>query len=185
MSKSPYQNPFFRKCHVIKMHQESHVNQRHALISDPEASELAQPREGAFYDPAIDTQPAAVRVTPACNTWLNAAALQFGSVSPRTVGPTGKEVEWPGAGSPRLTRDGWNPVHESHQRNDVVRVRTRDLEGQRDALTVRENMLLRARAASIRRVGPRLFAPHRPDRTGVDHRPGTIDPIRIAQLAQE
>jgi hypothetical protein len=135
------------------------VNICSTFVSNPKPSELASPRMSSFNYPAI-TSKTVFRFDPfACNARANATFSARTTTSGIVIPFVG--VQFVGTESrpaPR-TWNGRNTIQQVFQGSRVVDISSRQQTGQRNALSIDEKMVLRARFAFVRGVGARRFAP--------------------------
>ena len=81
------------------------------LVSDAQAAELMQPRVGAFHNPAVDAQSAAVRRMALGYDRFNAAPLQLSAVASGMIGPVALQALRTPPGSARCPGNWRNGVH--------------------------------------------------------------------------
>src|ERR1700754_4055017 len=104
-----------------------------------------QPCIGALYDPAGDTQTTAMFGTSSCNYRGYPALLQCGTVGIGVVSAVALQCFGFVLRAPDLTSDRRNAVNEWQQLSDVVVVGGRKNHIQRNALRVRNDVVLAAR----------------------------------------
>lgn len=130
-----------------------------AFIANSKPAELIAPGMGSFYHPTVSSQTVLGFDPSARDAGLDA------SISARTTAPrivvsfVGVQL---GRTKPRpasRTRNGRNAIQQIFQNLGVVNVGSRQQQAQRNALSIDEKMMLRARFAFVRRVGTGLVAP--------------------------
>ena len=130
-----------------------------ALIPDCQPTEAAEPSERALDHPAVPAQTlAGVNPTPG-NPILDPARPQRPTTTRRVIGLVG--VQFRGAlsrPSPALA-DRRHSIDQLLETPAVVEVGGREADGERDAMSVRDDVALRSRPAAIRRVRAGLVAP--------------------------
>ena len=129
------------------------------LVADRQASELAEPSQGAFDHPAVPPQPGAALDPAPRDAGLDVAAGQGTTAAAVIVGLVGVELAWPLARPAPGLPDRRHGVDHLLQHRTVMHVRARQANRERDAVCIREDVALRARLAPVGRVRPRLRAP--------------------------
>lgn len=129
------------------------------LEPNPQPLELVQPAERPLDHPAVHSQSTAMFLETSGDLGLDAPTTKLLSMTGRVIRPVRIEIQGPTARTPELTRDRRHGVDQGKQLRHIVGVRSREGEGERHSLTICENMMLRAWAGPIRRVGACLFAP--------------------------
>jgi len=130
-----------------------------AFIANPKSAELVAPSMGPFNDPAVSPKAVLGFDSPSRNARLD-TTISARTAAPRIVVPfvgvqLGRTEARPAPGA----RNGRNPIQQIFQNFGVVNVGSRQQQGQRNALSIDEKMMFRARFAFIRRVGAGLIAP--------------------------
>ena len=130
-----------------------------AFIADPQPTKLSTPSVGPFYDPAVPTE-TILRLDPASGDARFDPSASAGAAAPGIV------VSFVGVQLGRAAaRPAARPGNRQHaieqllQDLRIVNVGSRQAHGQRNALSIDEKMMLRARFALVRRVGTRRSAP--------------------------
>jgi hypothetical protein len=90
---------------------------------------------------------------------LDVAPPQLGLVRLRVVRAVALDARRAEARAPALALERRDGVDEREELGDVVSIRTRERDHQRDALCFGEDMVLAARTGAIRRIGTRLEPP--------------------------
>ena len=127
------------------------------LKANSQSTKLMQPRIGPLYYPARDTQAAAMCGSPSCNHRGYPAILQSGTMRIGVVGTVALQRFRFALRTPYLTADRRNAINEWKQLSDVVVVGTRKNHIQRNALRVRDDVMLAARTTAIGWVRSRFF----------------------------
>jgi hypothetical protein len=135
------------------------MNIRPAFITNPQAAVLAQPGEGAFYDPAMNAQATAMRRPAVGQERDNAAAPQLASMRLRVIGSVPQNRLGMPTRPSHFARDGRDGIDQRQQLRDVIAVGPRDLDRQRNAVRRGQEMVLGARLAAIRGIGAGLGPP--------------------------
>src|SRR5262245_15878910 len=118
-----------------------------------------EPGERALDDPALRPQPAPVGGGAGRENGLDAARLQFVAVRVRVVRPVSVDSVWPASGVAGEPGDPWDRVNQRDDLRDVVAVRGRQRERERDAAPVGDQVMLAARTASIDWAWAAFFPP--------------------------
>ena len=132
---------------------------RPTFITNPQATVLVEPRQGAFYDPPIDTQATAVRGPTPGQEGDNAASPQLLPMGLRVKGAVPQDRVGTPPGPSHFARDGWDGIDQRQQLGNVVAVGPGDLDRQRDPVGRGQDMMLGAGLAPIRRIGAGLGPP--------------------------
>ena len=130
-----------------------------AFITNPKSAVLVAPGMGSLHHPAVASQAIFGLDPSARNAGLD-ASISARTTAPRVVVPfVGVQL---GRSKPRSasgTRNGRNAIQQIFQDLGVVNVSGRQQQAQRNALSIDEKMMLRARFAFVCRVGAGLGAP--------------------------
>jgi len=129
------------------------------FVTDAQPTVLEQPRDGSLDDPTVDTQSTAVLGPTPCQGRRDMALTQLPTVRLRVIGPVPLDTIRAPAGPSDLARDGRNRIDQRQQLRDVVAIGSRDLDRQRNATGIGDQMMLGARLGSIRGIGPGLRPP--------------------------
>jgi hypothetical protein len=115
-----------------------------AFVADPEASEVVEVGEAAFDDPALCAQAGAVCDAAPRDDRGDPAGAQQPAVLVEVIAAVGQQPVGLLAWSSRfaLDRSGLEVVEERDQADDVVAVAAGQLDGQRDAGRVDQQMML-------------------------------------------
>jgi hypothetical protein len=135
------------------------VNIRSALIANPKPPKLGSPSMGSFDHPPMPPQ-AVLGLNPSPrNPRLN-ATLSTRTAASRIVVPfVSVQLVRTEPRPTSRTRNGRDAIQQLVQDLGIVNVGGRQQQGQRNALSIDQKMVFRARFAFVRRVGPRFFAP--------------------------
>ena len=144
--------------------QERFVDVGTALEADPEPTELMQPRQRPLHNPAMNSETAAVRRVSFGQDGLDAASAQFLAVGFGIVAPIPLHGFGPASRVPDFPRDWWDRIYQGHQLRYVMGVGGAENRCQRNALRIRDDVVLAARLAPVGRVGAR-FSPPKTART--------------------
>lgn len=128
-----------------------------AFEADTQAPKLMQPRIRTFYYPTRCTQTTAVFGTSARDDRSNAPLLQRGTMCIGVVSTVGLQYLGFALRTSYLTRYRRDPVNERKELSDVVIVGTRENGIQRNALRVRDDVVLAARTTAIGWVRSSFF----------------------------
>lgn len=130
-----------------------------AFVPDAEATELMQPRQSTLDDPAVDAQPAAMRDASAGQHRFDAQLYERIAMSFRMIRPiplyTIRAATWVAT----LTGDRRDRVNQRQKLSHVVSVRTGKYRGERNAVRIGDDVVLRAVLPAIRGVGAGLRPP--------------------------
>lgn len=129
------------------------------LIPGPQPFELVQPRQGSFHHPAIAAQTTAVWGATASQHRFDAAVPQPTAMLVGVIGLIPLETLGPSARSAPFTPYGWDGFHQQRELGNVIGVGTSHLGHQRDALCVRDHVVLAALFGAIGGIGARLGPP--------------------------
>ena len=129
------------------------------FVTNPQAAVLAKPGEGTLYDPAIDTQAAAMLCSTPGQQRDNVPLTQRASMRLRVIGPIAQNGLGTPTGPSHFARDGPDGIDQRQQLRDVVAIGPRDLDGQRNAIGRSQQMVLGARFTPIRGIGAGLRPP--------------------------
>jgi hypothetical protein len=128
------------------------VNSRETFISNPEATKLVQPGNGAFDHPPVNTEPASVPGAAPGKDGYNPAAAQFLSMRLRIVAPVSLHRIRPAAGTAALAPDWRDCFNKRDELCHVMPVCRREDGRQGNAPGVGNHMMLTARFPSVRRI---------------------------------
>ena len=130
-----------------------------AFASDAEATELMEPTDRAFDDPTIDSQSTAMRCPAFGKDWPNSSPSQLPTMRLRVVGAVSLNAIRPSTRPAPLSLHGWNGVDQRHQLSHIMPIGTGQRCGQRNAIGVRDQVMLAAGFTAIRWIGSRFFPP--------------------------
>jgi hypothetical protein len=130
-----------------------------AFVTNTEAAELMQPRMGPLDDPAEDAQSASVVGAALGDDRFDSTLSQRLGMRRGMVSPVTLDTLWALAGSSALTRNGGDGVHQGKQLRHIVAIRASDRRGQRNAIGIGEEVMLRPVFPAIRRVRASLVPP--------------------------
>lgn len=119
------------------------------FIPDPQPAMLEEPRDRPLDDPTVDAQATAVgRATPG-QYRDNPAPTQLPAVRLRIIGPVALDPVRSSTGPSDFARDRRDRIDQRQQLRDVVAIGPRDLDRQRNAARIGDQMMLGARFRSI------------------------------------
>lgn len=127
------------------------------FIADAQAAKLMQPRDRALDDPTQSAQARPVRQTPPCDAALDAALRQRLPMRPRLIGSVPEEALRAIARRAPLTTDWRDCIDQRQQLRHIVRISAREDRCQWDAVGIRDQMMLGAGLATIRRIRSSFF----------------------------
>ena len=155
------------------------------FAADAETLELVQPADRPLDDPARRAQSAAVSRSAMGDDRLDVPRPQRGFVRAGVVGPVRLRARRPEARPSALALERRDGVDEEEELGDVMIIRTRERDHQRDALGLREDVVLAAGAPAIRRVGARLEPPFsaRTLELSITARDQSISPARWSSVS--
>ena len=128
-----------------------------SLITDTQAPELMQPREGPFDHPAKHAQAAPVVRASASQDRDDAEASQGLSVRGRVVGAVPLDAVRSAARVTDFPANGWDGLDEGEQLRHVVAIGLRDDGRQRNAVAIGDQVVLAPQLPSIRWRRARFF----------------------------
>ena len=117
------------------------------------------PGEAALDDPAIPSELLLGFDAAACDARDDAAYRATGTAEDVVVGLVGVELVRSKAGPAPAASDRWDPIEHRLEVVAFVHVRRREVDGERDAVAIDDQMLLGAEFSPVRRVRARRFAP--------------------------
>jgi hypothetical protein len=132
--------------------QECLVDVGTSFITNSKSSELVQPRKSSFDDPSVNAQAAAILRVASCKDRLNASLVQFipfklGIICPISLNSV-RSFSW----SANLSAHGGYRVNQRHQLGHIVSIGSRKNACERDALRVRNHMVLAAGFPPVRGI---------------------------------
>lgn len=127
------------------------------LEANSQATKLMQPGIGALYYPACDSQATAVFGASSCNYRRDATLLQRGTMCIGVVSTVALQHFRFALRTPDLTGDGRNTINEGKQLSHVMVIGARKNHIQRNALRVRDDVVLAARTTAIGWVRSSFF----------------------------
>lgn len=123
----------------------------------PQTAKLMQPSMCAFHEPALLAQTATVFGTAAGDDWHDAAPDQSTPMRVGIVATVRQQLLRPALGATYLARYRMNAIHQGDELSDVVVVCGSQYGIQRNALRVREDVVLAARTTAIGWVRSSFF----------------------------
>ena len=118
-----------------------------------------EPGEGAFDFPAVATEALTGLYFGACDACNDASATAGGAVLGRVIGLVGVEFAGPLARSSDGNGDGLHRVEHALKHRGIMDVGRRQFDRQRESVSVDNQVMFAARAASVTRVGTGILAP--------------------------
>jgi hypothetical protein len=125
---------------------------REFIIADLQSSGLSDPGQRTLDDPANFAQSAAMGRSRLGQVILNPSLPQAPAVARRAIRSVSVQAFRPAASATAGLSDHWYVVEERQRLKRVVTLRARDTHRQGNALSVYEQMALRAFFGPIRRV---------------------------------
>jgi hypothetical protein len=130
-----------------------------AVVADEQALEVVEPGEAALDDPAVAAEPGAVSGLAARDHRFDPSLPELAAVLVVVVAAVGNQLvraaAWPTAAAAHRR----HPLQQRQQLRDVVAVATAQRPGERDAIWVDEQLVLRAAAAAVDRARTGRAAP--------------------------
>jgi hypothetical protein len=120
-----------------------------AFVANSEASELVQPSDCSFHDPAMLTQSTSMFGVPASQARSNAAATQRVAMRLRVVTAVALNALRSVAWSASLAGNRRNGFHQRQQLRHIVEIGAGERGCQRNARRIRDDMVLAPRLAAI------------------------------------
>jgi len=129
------------------------------FIADTQPTILEEPRNRALNHPAMHPQAAAVWCPTPGQKRKDASVTQLTPVRLRIVGSVPLDTIRTSPGPSHFARDRGDGIDQRQQLRDVVAIGSRDLDGQGNALGIRDQMMLGARFGSVRGIRAGLGPP--------------------------
>lgn len=123
-----------------------------SLVADGEAAELGEPSQRALHDPPVPAQTLAALDAATGDAVLDATAGERLTAAAVIVGLVGVQPGRAFARSSPALADRRHSIHHRLEHPAVVHVGPRQLQRERDALRIGEDVTLRARLAPVGRV---------------------------------
>jgi len=120
-----------------------------SLVAGAEPFELVQPGEGALDHPAHLAQSGTVGDATSGDQGLDAALVQQAAVLVEVVAPVGIQTPGPAAGTSPQSLDWRDRVEQGQELGDVMPVAASESDGQRGAVLVNDQVMLRARTGAV------------------------------------
>jgi hypothetical protein len=139
--------------------EESFVNVVAPFVTHTQSSELVEPAYRSLDHPAQASQAAAVLRVALRDHRLDPTHPQEHAVQVRIVRPIGVQAIRFATGTTHLAADRRNRIDQRQQLGYVVLVGAGEPNGKRNAVRIRDEVVLRAFLAAIGRVGAGFFAP--------------------------
>ena len=134
------------------------------LITNAKTPILMQPRNTAFYHPAIDAQSASVFSPSFSQQWNNSSATKLSTMRLGVITPITKNAIGTLKRSANLACDCRDTINQRQQLCDVVTVCTGQYHRKRDTIGIRYQMVFRTFFAAIRWIWT-CFGPPKTART--------------------
>ncbi len=130
------------------------------FVANTKSSKLMQPRQSAFYHPAVASQSAAMLCSAFADqrdnrTRPQLATIRFGIISAITLNDLRSS-----SGPTSLASDRRNRFHQRQQLGHVVPIRLRDTDRKGNPLSFHDEVVFRAVFPAIRGVRPRFCPPN-------------------------
>lgn len=138
---------------------EGQVNICPAFVANPEPPGLTAPRMGPFDNPAVASKAVFGFDSFTRNPRLDSSLSATTATSRIVVPLVGVQFGWTESRPTPRTRNGRNAIQEFFQDFGIVNIGSCQHDGQRNAFSIDEKMVLRARFAFVRRVGTSFVAP--------------------------
>lgn len=132
-----------------------------SFITNAKTAILMQPRETAFYHPAVDTQSAAIFGPAFSKKGDNSSSTKFSSMRFTVITPVSQHTIRTPNRSSNLACYCWDAVNQRQQLCDIMAVCTGQYHRKRNTIGVRYQMVFRAFLAAIRGI----WACFRPPKT--------------------
>ncbi len=129
------------------------------FISDAQATELMQPGDRSFDDPALRAQARTVRQSPPCQSAVDAPLGQCLPVRLRIIRTIAQHSLRTVARGTAFAANRRNCIDQRQQLRHIVRIGTGDDRRQRHAVGVGDQVMLGAGLAAIRRIRSSFFPP--------------------------
>lgn len=149
------------------------MNVNATLEAGAQLAEGSQPGMSALDHPAVPPEPIVALDAPAGDAILDPSAFEMSMASRVVVALVRMQLLGPSARPASLATHRRQGVYQFIKHHRIVTVGAGDTEDQRNALTVRDDVALAAELASVRGVGPRVWAPR-----GL----GTLAPSMLTRL---
>jgi hypothetical protein len=135
------------------------VNVGTLLIADAQPAELVQPGKGPFHNPSPSSKAAAVFNVAYCEQRHDASITQTLPDCFRVITTVLNHAIRSVARTPAHALQWWNGINECKGKLRVVKIRPSQLNCQRNAVTVADQMTLAAGLCPIGRIGTGLLPP--------------------------
>ena len=133
-----------------------------SFIAYPEAAELVQPTQGAFYHPAVHPQPTAMPLTSLTQPGQDIPTPQFPTQGLRVITSVAQHLQRTPSGPPSLAFERGNGIHQGKGLSYIMTVGPSELHCQGDTLGRRDDVVFAAGFSSVSRVGSGFLPPKRP-----------------------
>src|SRR4051794_14391402 len=115
-----------------------------SFVADAETTELVQPAESSFDDPAMLAQAAAMFGVPFRQERFDSTLTQASAMRLGIVGPIALNMVGPVSRSSRLAAYCRNRVHQRFELGNIVRIGRGQQGGKRNAVGVRDQVMFAA-----------------------------------------
>ena len=156
------------------------------VVADAEASELIEPGKRPLHDPAPPAEATPVRRAALRDKRENPTGSQSVADRRRVVAAITEHAGWTTARSASFALQWGNRIDQGQGFLRVVPVSSGQAHGERDALSITDQMPFASTLGAVGRIGTRLRAAmHRAHRATIDHRPRPIDLILPSQPIEQ
>jgi hypothetical protein len=155
--------------------EERKVEIREALVADHQATEAVEPSEGPLDDPAVPSQFLTGLDPTSSDATADATMAQVVPTAAVVIALVGMQCVGAYPRSAARTPDGFDRFDQIFEDDRVVDIGRREPDREWDALPINQDVALRARFATIGRVGTNLLIRTAPLFAG------TIEPSRLAR----
>lgn len=118
-----------------------------------------KPGMRALDHPAVAPEPVIALDALAGDAILDTSVLEVGTASRIVVALVRMQLVRPAARPAALATHRWQCVNQLLKHHSIVEIGARDTEHQRDALAIRDEVVLAAKFPPVRGVGARVWAP--------------------------
>ena len=156
------------------------------VVADAEASKLIEPGKRPPHDPAPPAEATPVRRAALRDKRENPTGSQSVADRRRVVAAITEHAGWTTARSASFALQWGNRIDQGQGFLRVVPIRAGQAHGERDALSITDQMPFASTLGAVGRIGTRLRAAmHRAHRATIDHRPRPIDLILSSEPIQQ
>jgi hypothetical protein len=165
---------------------EGFVDPCRAIRSQSKFAKAMQPRVRSLDHPTVNAQPTAMFGTTVCEMGTDSSPSHSFSMGLRIVSAISEQRIGPSARMSNFAAYVGDRIHDMEQFFNVVNVGTRNRHGQRHALGIRNNVMLRPQFAAIRGVWACFLAPSQSPRVSAVHgRPRPINAVGFLKFGQK